>query len=207
MAVGILVAVVIAATPVGAGRGVLRQVSSPRSMAVRAQAMAVDEERGANDLHCVCARCGAVYVADMEVFQGKGARVRCSVCSNTWFQFTDRLIETPAQFVLAPFPPDRKEDRPAAIDSPRGNGAINMYVGNMPFSLTDVDLARMFGEYGEVTKLLVIRDPMGRSKGFGFVEMAERQAGEAAIQGLHERVVDGRAITVAPRDMPSKKAS
>lgn len=149
----------------------------------------------------MCSRCGAVYVANMAQFGGKGARVRCSVCTNTWFQMTERLVAKPPAFELQPFPEERRADRPAALDSPQLGGKINMYVGNMPFSLTDVALAQMFSEYGRVTKAMLMRDEIGRSKGFGFVEMADEAEGQRAMAELNDQVFEGRPITVSAREV------
>ncbi len=75
--------------------------------------------------------------------------------------------------------------------------ASNVYVGNLTFNTTSADLQALFGEHGEVKKAQVITDrETGRSRGFGFVEMATSGAAEAAISSLNGREVDGRALTV-----------
>ena len=72
-----------------------------------------------------------------------------------------------------------------------------LYVGNLPFSVDDQFLFDTFARVGTVesAKVIVDRDT-GRSKGFGFVEMADDNAARAAIEGLHDREVDGRRLTV-----------
>lgn len=73
----------------------------------------------------------------------------------------------------------------------------NIYVGNLTFDTTSADLERMFGEHGEVTKSQVITDrDSGRSRGFGFVEMANSEEAQAAISALNGHNVDGRSLTV-----------
>lgn len=73
----------------------------------------------------------------------------------------------------------------------------NIYVGNLTFDNTSADLERMFGEHGEVTKSQVITDrDSGRSRGFGFVEMANSEEAQAAISALNGHNVDGRSLTV-----------
>ena len=73
----------------------------------------------------------------------------------------------------------------------------NLYVGNLTFNTSSGDLETLFGEYGEVTKAQVITDrDTGRSRGFGFVEMATSDAAKAAIEALNGRSVDGRDLTV-----------
>jgi RNA recognition motif-containing protein len=77
-----------------------------------------------------------------------------------------------------------------------------LYVGNLAFGATSDDLRELFGQYGNVTSADVITDrETGRSRGFGFVEMAD--GGEAAIDALNGHEVQGRALTVneaKPRD-------
>ena len=72
-----------------------------------------------------------------------------------------------------------------------------LYVGNLPYSVRDQDLEQAFGQFGAVTsaKVMMERDT-GRSKGFGFVEMASADVAQAAIKGLNGMSVDGRQIVV-----------
>ena len=72
-----------------------------------------------------------------------------------------------------------------------------LYVGNLPYSVRDGDLEQAFGAFGAVTsaKVMMERDT-GRSKGFGFVEMASAQEAQAAIDGLHGKNMGGRDLTV-----------
>ena len=72
-----------------------------------------------------------------------------------------------------------------------------LYVGNLPFSMTDEDLARVFGDIGAVTSASIVTDrDTGRSRGFGFVEMGNDQQAKAAISGLDGKMVEGRALQV-----------
>lgn len=73
----------------------------------------------------------------------------------------------------------------------------NLYVGNLTFNTSTADLESMFGAYGQVKSAQVITDrDSGRSRGFGFVEMATSDSARAAIQALNGHDVDGRALTV-----------
>ena len=73
-----------------------------------------------------------------------------------------------------------------------------LYVGNLSYNTTDNTLRTLFGEYGEVVSVNVIKDrDSGRSKGFGFVEMATEEAAQAAISALNGKSVDSRPISVA----------
>lgn len=73
-----------------------------------------------------------------------------------------------------------------------------IYVGNLPYSVTDDSLQSNFAEFGRVASAKVMMDrDTGRSKGFGFVEMASAEMAQAAITGLHGVSVDGRSIVVS----------
>ena len=73
----------------------------------------------------------------------------------------------------------------------------NLYVGNLTFNTTSADLETLFSQYGEVTKAQVITDrDSGRSRGFGFVEMAQADAAQTAISELNGHNLDGRDLTV-----------
>jgi RNA recognition motif-containing protein len=72
-----------------------------------------------------------------------------------------------------------------------------LYCGNLSFNTTSSDLEELFAQYGEVVSAEVVVDrDSGRSRGFGFVEMGSDAAAQAAIQGLNETEVDGRAVKV-----------
>jgi len=74
---------------------------------------------------------------------------------------------------------------------------MNIYVGNLPFNANDADLRSLFGAYGEVTSASVITDrDSGRSRGFGFVELADDSAAGRAIEELNGSDMDGRQLTV-----------
>jgi RNA recognition motif-containing protein len=72
-----------------------------------------------------------------------------------------------------------------------------LYVGNLAYSVTSQSLEQLFSEFGQVKDATVVQDrDTGRSKGFGFVEMADNGAAQAAIQGMNLKEVDGRCLTV-----------
>ena len=81
---------------------------------------------------------------------------------------------------------------------------MNIYVGNLAYTVTEDELREAFAAFGEVSRANVIMDrDTGRSKGFGFVEMPDNSQAEAAIAGLNEQSLGGRAIRVnevRPRD-------
>ncbi len=74
---------------------------------------------------------------------------------------------------------------------------MNIYVGNMAYSLTEEEVRNMFSEYGEVASVNIITDRYsGQSKGFGFVEMPNDAEAEEAIKALNEAEVNGRNLRV-----------
>ncbi len=75
---------------------------------------------------------------------------------------------------------------------------MKIYVSNLSFNTGDAELNQLFAAYGEVASANVITDrETGRSRGFGFVEMGSETEGNAAITGLNEKEVEGRAMNVS----------
>jgi len=74
---------------------------------------------------------------------------------------------------------------------------MNIYVGNLAYSMTDEELNELFSEFGDVQSASVIMDKFsGQSKGFGFVEMPDNAAADTAIKELNGKSVKGRALKV-----------
>lgn len=74
---------------------------------------------------------------------------------------------------------------------------MKLYVGNLAYGVTDGDLKEAFGKFGEVAEVVLISDKFtGQSKGFGFVEMPDNSAADAAIKALNETSFKGRNIKV-----------
>ena len=72
---------------------------------------------------------------------------------------------------------------------------MNIYVGNIPWSVTDDQLEELFAQFGTVTSAKIIVDKFSkRSRGFGFVEMAD--GGEQAIAALNDKDFEGRPLVV-----------
>src|SRR6478735_8843885 len=75
--------------------------------------------------------------------------------------------------------------------------STKIYVGNLPYSVTDSILESNFAEFGSVSSAKVMMDrETGRSKGFGFVEMGSDAEAQAAINGMNGQALEGRAIVV-----------
>jgi RNA recognition motif-containing protein len=74
---------------------------------------------------------------------------------------------------------------------------MNIYVGNLPYTVTDADLRETFSRFGEVSQVHLVSDKFsGESKGFGFVEMDNNSHADAAIKSLNGTDMKGRNITV-----------
>jgi len=74
---------------------------------------------------------------------------------------------------------------------------MNIFVGSLPFKIEEADLKELFEAFGEVSSVKIINDrETGRSKGFGFVEMADDEAAKKAIGDLNGSEVGGRNIVV-----------
>ena len=75
---------------------------------------------------------------------------------------------------------------------------MNIYVSNLSFNTSDVELNELFAQFGTVNSAKVIMDrESGRSRGFGFVEMASDEEGKDAMLGLNNKEVEGRAMSVS----------
>ena len=90
----------------------------------------------------------------------------------------------------------KKRNAPQTLPSQSKGGSSQMvYIGNLPWSITDDDLVAMASPYGPVSKAVVKQDRRGRSKGVGFVTMPRGDASRA-VHELNGRSVDGRTINV-----------
>jgi len=74
---------------------------------------------------------------------------------------------------------------------------MNIYVGNLSYSLSEQELRDAFAEHGDVSSVKILTDrETGRSRGFGFVEMPNQSEGEAAVAQLNGKDLGGRALRV-----------
>ncbi|HEX5420761.1 MAG TPA: RNA-binding protein [Gammaproteobacteria bacterium] len=75
---------------------------------------------------------------------------------------------------------------------------MNIYVGNLSYTVTEEQLRAAFVKFGNVTRVnLIIDRETGRSKGFGFVEMPEDSSADAAIKALNGTELDGRSMKIS----------
>ena len=74
---------------------------------------------------------------------------------------------------------------------------MNIYAGNLSYTLTEEDLRQAFSEFGQVASVSIIKDhSSGHSKGFGFVEMPVVEEAQAAISALNGKEIKGRKLNV-----------
>ena len=137
------------------------------------------------------------------------SRVKCSVCSNSWYQSRDRLLSIPTHtHDLLPATKselDRIARNLAADVSPDFMGVNKLYVGNLNLDTTEDDLLKFFegdggnnedgGEEIRVCDVSLVTGPEGKSRGFAFVTFYEESGGKAAL-GLNGKECNGREVSV-----------
>jgi len=86
---------------------------------------------------------------------------------------------------------------------------MNIYVGNLSYSMSEDELRDAFGAFGEVSSVKILMDrETGRSRGFGFVEMPNQSDGEKAIAQLNGKEVGGRPLRIneaRPREQQQRR--
>jgi RNA recognition motif-containing protein len=80
--------------------------------------------------------------------------------------------------------------------NPRYAGDSKLYVGNIAFGSTEADINALFSEIGEVGDVALVRDDLGRNRGFGFVTMRTKADGEKAMETLDGKELNGRNLAV-----------
>jgi hypothetical protein len=128
-----------------------------------------------------------------------GSRLECPVCDHTWFQSKERIMYRKEGFEMVPLPDhdvtriklNLEEGKPAGFQ-----GDFKLYVGNISFECSEDDLMQVFGEIGPVGDVSMVRDETGRSRGFAFVTMRNKDDGEKSISVLDGKEVQGRGIAV-----------
>lgn len=75
---------------------------------------------------------------------------------------------------------------------------MNIFIAGLNYNMSEAERGELFAEYGEVVSVKIIMDrETGRSKGYGFVEMADDEAGDKAIAALNEVDMDGKTLSVS----------
>ena|SRR3990167_667188 len=105
--------------------------------------------------------------------------------------------------------PVKKEKKPTrrvnTSSTPREASDTKLYVANIPFSLTDAELAAVFADYGKVEGKVIVNKKTGRSRGYGFVDVENGELQKKAIDEKNKAEIGGRPITVraAYRELPT----
>lgn len=82
---------------------------------------------------------------------------------------------------------------------------MNIYAGNLPWEFTEQDLKKTFEEFGEVASVTIIKDKFtGKSRGFGFVEMPNKEEADSAVNALNGKELSGRKIRINEARRPGK---
>jgi RNA recognition motif-containing protein len=90
-----------------------------------------------------------------------------------------------------------KRSRRGERGSARTGASVELYVGNLPYDTSDKDLANAFDRFGRVLSVRMIDNKRsGKPKGFGFVEMENQSAADAAIKAMHGAAFRGRSLVV-----------
>jgi predicted Zn finger-like uncharacterized protein len=146
-----------------------------------------------------CAKCQTAYALSTEDLGGRGRRLECSVCNHAWFQTKDRLLTLTSEFELSPLPERDLERIQSNLNegkSAKYMGDKKLYVGNLAFQCHEDDLYEIFGRFGDVGEVNLVRDEDGRPRGFGFVIMRTEEGGDRAITELDGMIIRGRNIAV-----------
>lgn len=162
-----------------------------------------DESLPLPDTYITCGKCKSLFAIDESDLgtRGKGCRVKCSVCDNSWYQSRDRLLNIPTEtHALLPSPQsnlDRIANNLAKDLDPSYMGTNKLYVGNLDFRTGADDLKAFFESNGceQVCDVSVITGPEGRSRGFAFVTFYDKEDGEKALE-CNGMECNGRQLAV-----------
>jgi predicted Zn finger-like uncharacterized protein len=153
------------------------------------------------DTYVRCGKCQTIYAITEEDLGpgGRGRRLECSVCNHSWFQSKDRIMAIKDGYEYVVMPDSDLERITQNIDEgrpPAFMGEFKLYVGNIAFESTEEDVNEIFSEIGPVGDVSLVRDDLGRIRGFGFVTMREKEDGQKAIDALDGSEIRGRTIAV-----------
>ena len=129
------------------------------------------------------------------------SRMECSVCSHTWFQSRERIADLGEGFEMIPLPErdmERIQTNMKEGRHPKYMGDFKVYVGNISFQCTEADLFELFETVGPVGDVSMVRDEVGRIRGFGFITMMKKADGEKALEELDGVELKGRNLNVRP---------
>eukprot|EP00639_Heterosigma_akashiwo_P016409 CAMPEP_0206392914 /NCGR_PEP_ID=MMETSP0294-20121207/20324_1 /ASSEMBLY_ACC=CAM_ASM_000327 /TAXON_ID=39354 /ORGANISM="Heterosigma akashiwo, Strain CCMP2393" /LENGTH=233 /DNA_ID=CAMNT_0053846247 /DNA_START=42 /DNA_END=739 /DNA_ORIENTATION=+ len=155
-------------------------------------------------VYCKCSKCTAIYPIDASSLGEKGRKVRCAICMHEWFQARDRLQTLWEGYGLEEFPQEDIESIRERVASGgmrrerKEKGEFTLFLGNLPFNFDEDEVSSMLEseEIEGIVSISVATDAMGRSKGFGFVEMQTAELGKTAMETLSDLNIEGRPLSV-----------
>jgi hypothetical protein len=123
--------------------------------------------------------------------------------------FTEILAQVAGFAILSAHLRTPAKQRQFALVRKEKRGTLkNIFVGNLSFNTSEDELRQIFEPYGQVERVSILTDrDTGRSRGFGFVEMANAEEGEKAIAGLNGSQIGGRTINVNEARPKAERAS
>lgn len=155
-----------------------------------------------------CGACQASYQIDPQILS-RGKKVACAVCANEWFQKPDRLLTLKETEGLKAYPMEDKDDlmkqsaqirrdrRSGRPDRRTRNNSFSVFIGNLPFALSEEELAQFVGQKATPTRITIVKDQeTGRSRGFAFAHFTTEEEVNRVVNELDGQQVDGRNVTV-----------
>jgi RNA recognition motif-containing protein len=99
----------------------------------------------------------------------------------------------------------RREPPQSSRQQPSSSGAVELYIGNLSYEMTEADVREMFGKFGKVVSVRMIENKFnGKSKGYGFLEMGDRPQAQAAMKAMNGKEIKGRKIVVSEAKSKSR---
>jgi predicted Zn finger-like uncharacterized protein len=146
-----------------------------------------------------CANCQAVYALSPDDV-GNGRRLECSLCGHAWYQSKDRILSLNEDFMTL-IPINQRELDRIEMNRQEGKplkfvGDKKLYVGNVAFEAHEEDFFKVFGQFGIVGDVSLVRDDAGKIRGYGFVTMRTAEAADLALQKAHGLCIRGRELAV-----------
>jgi predicted Zn finger-like uncharacterized protein len=176
-------------------------VEPPESSGAAKEAVVELPVAGRPDTYVRCGKCQTIYAITEDDLGpgGRGRRLECSVCNHSWFQSKDRIMAIKDGYEYVVMPESDLERITQNIEegrAPSFMGEFKLYVGNIAFESTEEDIQKIFSEIGPVGDVSLVRDDLGRIRGFGFVTMRKKEDGQKAIDALDGSEIRGRTIAV-----------
>jgi predicted Zn finger-like uncharacterized protein len=134
-----------------------------------------------------CANCQSVYyITPADIGSSAGRRLECSLCGHAWYQSKERILTLNDDF-LSLVPLNARELDRMEMNRQEGKpikfiGDKKLYVGNVAFEAHEEDFFQVFGQFGIVGDVSLVRDDAGKIRGYGFVTMRTADGADLALQ-------------------------